>query len=130
MKIQLIELLRHSILGRIFFGYTMNELRQRHSKSLEGQLPNPDQRRQLDSMMRCAFLDIRNTRDIDLSIALADAFHNLPEMVHAPWFSWSYLLIFLIGLEKLYPEIGRNYLAMFDKVVGFDSKQNYTNITS
>ena len=99
----------------------VSERRQQHAKALDGRLPTPDQLLQLGHMASDAFIDIRNTRDIDLANAIADAFHNLPVEVHTQEFSWSWLLIFLVGLERLYPEVGRKYLAAFDQVVGFDA---------
>lgn len=103
-------------LFRRLFGGTVSERRRQHALALNGRLPTPDQHRQLDQMAADAFLDIRNTRDIDLANALADAFHNLPVVVHSPGFSWSWLLVFLDGLERLYPEVGRRYLVAFDRV--------------
>jgi hypothetical protein len=111
--------MRRSLFRWLIFGATVSERRQQHAKALDGRLPSPDQLRQLGRMAADAFVDIRNTRDIDLANALADAFHNLPAVVHWPEFSWSWLLVFLNGLERLYPEVGRRYLAAFDQVVGF-----------
>lgn len=108
-----------SLIRRLMFGATVGERRQQHAKALDGKLPTPEQVRQLGRMASDAFIDIRNTRDVDLANALADAFHNLPAVVHSPAFSWSWLLIFLVGLERLYPEVGRRYLAAFDEAVGF-----------
>ena len=99
--------MRRSLLPKLIFGATVCERRHQHAKDLDGQLPTPDQLRQLGLMASDAFIQIRNTRDIDLANALADAFHNVPVVVHSPEFSWSWLLVFLDGLEQLYPEIGR-----------------------
>lgn len=100
----------------------MSERRQQHAKALDGRLPTPDQLRQLGCMASDAFIHIRNTRDIDLANALADAFHNLPAVMCSPEFSWSWLLVFLEGLERLYPEVSHPYLAAFDRAVGFNAE--------
>lgn len=108
-----------SLIRRLIFGETMQERRRQHAKALDRQPPTPDQLRQLGRMTAETFVDIRNTRDIDLANALADAFHNLPVEVHSPQFSWARLLMFLEGLERRYPEVGRRYIAAFDGIVGF-----------
>ena len=108
-----------SMIRRLMFGATVGERRRQHAKALDGTLRTPEQLRQLGRMASDAFIDIRNTRDIDLANALADAFHNLPVVAHSSAFSWSWLLMFLDGLERLYPEVGRRYVAAFDEAVGF-----------
>ena len=111
-----------SLIRRLIFGATVGERRRQHAKALDGRRPTAGQLRQLGRMASDAFIDIRNTRDIDVANALADAFHNLPVVVYAPAFSWSWLLVFLDGLERLYPEYGQRYLAAFDEAVGFEAE--------
>lgn len=67
-----------------------------------------------------AFILIRDsTRDPRLVFFVADAFHNLPAVVHSPRFRWSWLLNFLEGLEREYPAVGGQFLTAFDEVIGF-----------
>ncbi len=111
--------MERSLIRRMIFGATVQERRQQHAKALNGLLPTPDQLRQLGRMAADVFVDIRITRDIDLANSLADAFHNLPVVVYSPQFSWSWLLVFIDGLERLYPEVGQRYIEAFDEIVGF-----------
>ena len=98
----------------------MSDRRKLYAKSIDGQLPTPEQMRQLGQMAGNAFLEIRaRTRDPDLVFALSDAFHCLPVVMHESSFSWSWFLIFLEELERQYPEVGGRYLSTFDEIVGF-----------
>ena len=98
----------------------MQERRRDFAKALDGRLPTPEQMRQLGRMLGDALVEIRcRTRDPELVFALADAFHCLPDVMFTPEFQWSWFLIFLEGLERQYPEVGRRYIAAFDEVVGF-----------
>jgi hypothetical protein len=111
-----------SLIRRLLFGATVQERRERFAKSIDGQLPTPEQHRLLGLMATHAFSDIRNFhREPELVFALADAFHNLPVVMHDPSFSWSLLLIFLDRLERDFPEVGSRYMAQFEKVIGFDA---------
>jgi len=109
-----------SLLRRLIFGATVKERRREFAKALDGRLPTSEQLLQLGRMAADAFGEIRcYHRDPELVFALADAFHCLPSIMFAPEFQWSWFLIFLEGLERLYPEVGRRYIAAFDEVVGF-----------
>jgi hypothetical protein len=112
-----------SFLRHLIFGATLHERRREFAKGLDGSLPTPEQMRRLGHMLEDALVEIRcRNRDPDLVFALADAFHCLPHVMFAPEFQWSWFLIFLEGLERLYPEIGRRYIAAFDEVVGFQAE--------
>jgi hypothetical protein len=112
-----------SLFRRILWGATVQERRERFAKSLDGRLPTPEQHRQLGRMAADAFMEIRaRNREPELVFALADAFHCLPAVMHEAGFSWSWLLIFLAALERDFPEVGRRYMAAFDRVVGFDAE--------
>ena len=111
-----------SLLRRLIFGATVQERRRKFANALDGSLPTPEQMRQLGRMLGDALVEIRcRNRDPELVFALADAFHCLPSVMFAPEFQWSWFLIFLEGLERLHPEVGRRYIAAFDKVVGFQA---------
>ena len=102
---------------------TVQERRERFAKSIDGQLPTPEQLCLLGRMAADALVEIRaRSREPELVFALADAFHCLPAVMHELWFSWSYLLIFLVALEREFPEVGRRYIAAFDQVVGFKAE--------
>jgi len=112
-----------SPLLRLIFGATVQERRREFAKALDGQLPTAEQMLQLGRMTGDAIIEIRcRTRDPDLVFALADAFHCLPSVMFAPEFKWSWFLLILEGLERLYPEVGRRYIAAFDEVVGFHAE--------
>jgi hypothetical protein len=111
----------------LIFGATVQERRREFAKALDGRLPTPEQLRLLGRMLGEALIEIRSRhRDPDLVFALADAFHSQPFVMFAPEFQWSWFLIFLEGLERQYPEVGRRYVAAFDQVVGFQSDSNCT----
>ena len=114
-----------SLLRPLIVGATVQERRREFAKALDGQLPTLDQMRQLGLMAGDAFIEIRcRTRDPELVFALADAFHCLPSVMFAAEFKWSWFLMFLEGLERLYPEVGRQYITAFDEVVGFRAEPN------
>src|SRR5262245_59300899 len=95
-------------LDSMIVGAAMHERRRLFAKALDGQLPTPEQMSQLGRMAGDAFIEIRcRSRDPELVFALADAFHCLPSVMFATEFKWSWLLIFLEELERLYPEVGR-----------------------
>lgn len=111
-----------SLIRRLLFGATVQERRERFAKSIDGQMPTPEQQQLLGRMAGAAFGEIRcRYREPELVFALADAFHNLPSVMHEPSFSWSWLLIFLDALERDFPEVGHRYMAAFDKVIGFET---------
>ncbi|MBA4190761.1 MAG: hypothetical protein C0467_22475 [Planctomycetaceae bacterium] len=115
--------MRRSLLRRLFFGETVTEKRERFAKDLDGQRPTPEQLRQLGLMARDALCEIRSrNREPEVVFALADAFHNLPLVMHDPRFSWSWLLVFLTTLERDFPDIGRRYVEVFDRIVGFKAE--------
>jgi hypothetical protein len=102
------------------FGASVQERRRQHARALDGRPPTPEQLRQLGRMVTDALTEIRaRNREPEVVFALADAFHNLPWVIHHPQFSWSRLLIFLEALERDFPEIGHKYMVAFDQVVGF-----------
>jgi hypothetical protein len=102
---------------------TVQERRRAFAKALDGHLPTPEQMRRLGRMLGDALVEIRcRNRDPELVFALADAFHCLPAVMFAPGFRWSWFLIFLEGLERLYPEVGHRYIAAFDEVVSFQAE--------
>jgi hypothetical protein len=108
-----------SLFGRLW-GSVTRDRRERFVESIEGQPPNPDQLRALAKMVADAFLTIRSQgHDADLAFAVADAFHNLPVVMHDPRFSWSMLLHYLRELEREFPEVGGRFIASFDEIVGF-----------
>jgi hypothetical protein len=112
-----------SLIRWLLFGATVQERRERFAKSIDGKLPTPEQLRLLGQMAADAFVEIRaRNREPELVFSLADAFHCLPTVMHEPGFSWSWLLIFLAALERDYPEVGRRYIAAFDRVVGFEAE--------
>src|SRR5262249_3948623 len=112
-----------SLLHRLIFGATVAERRREFAKALDGQLPTPEQMRRLGRMLGDALCEIRcRHRDPNLVFALADAFHCQPFVMFAPEFQWSWFLIFLEGLERQYPEVGRRYIEAFDEMVGFQAE--------
>lgn len=112
--------MRRSLLRRLLFGETVNEKRERFAKSLDCQRPTPEQLRQLGLMAHDALCEIRvRNHEPEMVFALADAFHNLPSVMLAPQFSWSWLLVFLSTLERDFPDVGRRYMEAFDRIVGF-----------
>jgi hypothetical protein len=98
----------------------VNEKRERFARSLDGQLPTPEQLQQLGRMATSAMCEIRGrAHEPEVVFALADAFHNLPTVMVSPRFSWSWLLIFLSALARDFPDVGRRYVEDFDRIVGF-----------
>jgi hypothetical protein len=111
---------KRSLICRLIFGATVSERRRQHAKALDGRLPTPEQLRQLGGLIASALTEIRAHCDKPRVVfALADAFHNLPRVMFAPEFSWSWALIFFEGLEREQPEIGRRYIEAFDTIMGF-----------
>lgn len=97
-----------------------SERRRGFAKSMDGSLPSPQQMQMLGRMTMDALLAIRgNSQKPSLVFAVADAFHNLPESMFEPTFKWSSLLMFLEGLERECPDLGRRFLADFDAIIGF-----------
>ena len=59
----------------------------------DSRLPNEMQRRKLCELLHVVFVDIRNIAGsgaAQQASDLADAFHNLPHEIWAPYFSFSY----------------------------------------
>jgi hypothetical protein len=112
-----------SLLRRLFFGATVQERRRKFAKSLDGRLPTPKHLRQLGRMLHDAFCEIRSHRDdLDLVSALADTFHSQPFVMFSPEFQWSWLRMFLEGLERQYPKVGQQSIYAFDEMVGFQAE--------
>lgn len=85
------------------------------------QIPTEQQRQELCKMMWRAFIEIRllGYQGKSQQIAdLADAFHNLPELIYSENFSLKYFRFFLESFHQKYPknESGGDFLQMLDKV--------------
>ena len=105
----------------------MQVRRREFAKARDGQLPTPEQMSMLARMLGDAFCDIRCcSEDPNLVHALADAFHSQPYVMFSPDFQWSWLLVFLEGLERQYPEVGLRYITAFDKIWGFQAEPSAT----
>lgn len=87
-----------------------------------GLLPTEEQRRMLCQMMYRTFVQIRSLAYSGASqqtADLADAFHNLPTVMYAPDFSWSFLRYFLVFYQNKYPRTAGSpydYIAMLERI--------------
>lgn len=86
------------------------------------QLPTEQQRQKLCEMIYRAFIEMRilGLQGKSEQVAdLADAFHNLPQLLYSEEFSMKFFRIFLQSYHEKYPrnETGGDFLQILDKII-------------
>jgi len=87
----------------------------------DSRMPTERERQKLCIMLHFALLEIRllgHEGKAKQAHDLADAFHNLPELLWSDVFSFNFFRNFLQGYQEQYQENSRfNYLAMLDEIM-------------
>ncbi len=85
-------------------------------------IPNEQQRQKFCELIYRAFIEMRilGWQGKSEQVAdLADAFHNLPQLLYSEDFSVKFFRIFLQSYHEKYPrnETGGDFLQMLDKII-------------